>query len=164
MENYLSNITILMDTREKKGKKDYILKYFQNNNIQVERIKLNIGDYAIKDNFSVVIDLKRNILELATNFFCDKTRFEKECFRAKNSNTTLIFLIEEKCDKEKLLKWNSPVNINNKRFLNVRGWQIYNEMKRYAKLFDCKFRFCHKNGTGKKIIELLSEELEKRQK
>ena len=64
-----SNLTILMDTREKQGKKDHILKYFASHGIQVERIKLNVGDYAIKGNESVVIDLKRNILELAGNFF-----------------------------------------------------------------------------------------------
>lgn len=162
-ENYHSNFIILMDTREKQGKKDHILKYFASHGIQVERIKLNVGDYAIKGNESVVIDLKRNILEIAGNFFCDKARFEKECIRAKNNGITLIFLIEEKCDKDKLLKWHAPADVNDKRFLNVHGWQIYNEMKRYAKLFDCKFRFCHKNGTGRQIVELLLSELAKGQ-
>lgn len=150
-----------MDTREKQGKKDYILKYFAFHNIEVERIKLNVGDYAIKGNGSVVIDLKRNILELAGNFFCDRIRFEKECIRAKNSGVKLIFLIEEKCDKNKLLHWSAPKDVNDKRFLNIHGWQIYNEMQRYAKLFDCKFRFCHKNSTGKTIIDLLLAETKK---
>ena len=163
MKDCLSKFIILMDTREKQGKKDHILKYFAFHNIKVERIKLNVGDYAIKGNESVVIDLKRNILELAGNFFCDKVRFEKECIRAKNNRITLIFLIEEKCDKDKLLKWHAPADVNDKRFLNVYGWQIYNEMKRYAKLFGCKFRFCHKNGTGRQIVELLLSELAKGQ-
>ena len=161
--NYRSNFIILMDTREKQGKKDHILKYFAFHEIQVERIKLNVGDYAIKGKEFVVIDLKRNILELAGNFFCDKVRFEKECIRAKNNGITLIFLIEEKCDKDKLLKWHAPVDVNDKRFLNVHGWQVYNEMKRYAALFNCKFRFCHKNGTGRQIVELLLSELAKGQ-
>ena len=105
----------------------------------------------------ISIDTKQNILELAQDFFCDKTRFETECMRAKANGITLIFLIEENCDKEKLLKWRSPTNVNGKRFLNVYGWQIYKEMERYAKLFDVKFRFCHKLSTGKKVIELLQQ-------
>lgn len=146
-----------MDTREKLHKKTHILNYFKRHNIEVERIKLNVGDYCIKGKEKIVIDLKQNLLEIANNFFCDKVRFEAECMRAKANDIQLIFLIEEQCDKDKLLKWRSPTDVNGKRFLNVYGWQIYNEMKRYAKLFNVKFRFCHKLGTGRKVIELLTQ-------
>lgn len=154
----MNNITIKMDTREKLHKKKLLLDYFKKHNIEVERIKLNVGDYCIKGKEDVVIDLKRNITELATNFFCDKERFEKECIRAKQNNILLIFLIEENFDKEKLLKWRAKEQIDGKRFLNVYGWQVYNQMKRYAQLFNVKFRFCHKLATGRKVIELLEEE------
>lgn len=151
-------LTIKMDTREKLPKKKTLLDYFKKHNIEVERIKLNVGDYCIKGKEDVVIDLKRNITELATNFFCDKERFEKECIRAKQNDILLIFLIEENFDKEKLLKWRAKEQIDGKRFLNVYGWQVYNEMKRYAQLFNVKFRFCHKLSTGRKVIELLDNE------
>lgn len=151
-------LIIKMDTREKLHKKKLLLDYFKKHNIEVERIKLNVGDYCIKGKEDVVIDLKRNITELATNMFCDKERFEKECIRAKNNNILLIFLIEENFDKEKLLKWRAKEQIDGKRFLNVYGWQVYNEMKRYAQLFGVKFRFCHKLSTGRKVIELLDNE------
>lgn len=153
----MNNVTIIMDTREKLPKKQHIISYLKRHNIDIERKKLNVGDYCIKGNNSVVIDLKQNILELAGNFFCDKIRFESECIRAKTNNILLIFLIEEQCDKEKLLRWRSPKNVNGKRFLNVFGWQIYNEMKKYSKLYNVKFRFCHKLSTGKKILELLDK-------
>lgn len=151
-------LTIKMDTREKLHKKKLLLDYFKKHNIEVERVKLNVGDYCIKGKEDVVIDLKRNITELATNFFCDKERFEKECIRAKNNNVLLIFLIEENFDKDKLLKWRPKPQVNGKRFLNVYGWQVYNEMKRYSQLFGVKFRFCHKLATGRKVIELLEQE------
>lgn len=151
-------LTIKMDTREKLHKKKLLLDYFEKHNIEVERIKLNVGDYCIKGKEDVVVDLKRNITELATNMFCDKERFEKECIRAKQNNILLIFLIEENFDKEKLLKWRAKEQIDGKRFLNVYGWQVYNEMKRYAQLFNVKFRFCHKLSTGRKVIELLESE------
>lgn len=149
---------IKMDTREKQGKKDHILKYLAKHDIDVERIKLFVGDYCIKGEEQVVIDLKQNIHELAQDMFCDKIRFEKECIRAKNNNILLIFLIEEKFDKDKLLKWRSKTNVNGKRFMNVYGWQIYNEMKRYIQLFDVKFRCCHKLSTGKTIVDILVQE------
>lgn len=106
----------------------------------------------------VSVDTKKDLTELASNMFCDKKRFEKECIRAKTNNITLIFLIEENFDKEKLLKWRAKEKVNGKRFLNVYGWQIYNEMKRFAQLFDVKFRFCHKLSTGKQVIEILEQE------
>ena len=149
---------ILQDTREKVGHKNHILKYFEKHNIQVVRQKLNVGDYCIKGKDNVVIDLKQNILEIASNMFCDKVRFEKECIRAKNKNILLIFLIEEKFDKDKLLKWKAPLNVKHKRFLNVHGWQIFNEIKRYIVLFGVKFRCCHKNSTGKTIVDILIKE------
>lgn len=157
-------LVIKMDTREKKGKKEHILKYFYRKNITVERIKLNVGDYCIEGKEYVTIDLKRNLLELAQNLFSDSVRFEKECIHAKNNGVLLIFLIEQKIDtKQDLLKWHSPKDINGKRFLNVQGWQIYKEMQKYSTLFGCKFRFCHKNGTGKMIVDLLEKYTKQKQ-
>lgn len=133
--------------------------YWKRKGIIVDRShKLFVGDYMLDLNGKISIDTKQNIMELATDFFCDKTRFEKECIKAKTNGILLIFLIEEKIDnKEQLLKWKSPSNINGKCFLNVRGWQIYKEMQRYGTLFGCKFRFCHKNSTGKTVLELLEK-------
>lgn len=133
--------------------------YWKRKGIIVDRShKLFVGDYMLDLNGKISIDTKQNIMELATDFFCDKTRFEKECIKAKTNGILLIFLIEEKIDnKEQLLKWKSPSNINGKCFLNVRGWQIYKEMQRYGTLFGCKFRFCHKNSTGKAVLELLEK-------
>lgn len=152
MEN---QIIIKMDTREKIHKKRHILDYFANNNIGVEITKLDVGDYCIKGDEFISIDTKRNLMELATNMFCDRIRFEKECIRAKNKGIKLIILIEEKFDKEKLLQWRPRQDIDGKRFLNIHGKQVYNEMKRYAQVFGVKFRFCHKLATGNMIIKLL---------
>lgn len=150
---------IIQDTREKVGKKNHILRYFEKHNIPVIRQKLNVGDYAIQGFENVaVIDTKQSLVEFANNLFSDSVRFQKECIRAKNNGVLLIFLIEQKIEtKQDLLSWKSPKDVNGKRFLNVQGWQIYNEMKKYSTLFGCKFRFCHKNGTGKMIVDLLNK-------
>lgn len=147
------------DCRNKLGKHMTKNNYWKRKGIIVDRShKLFVGDYMLDLNGKISIDTKQNIMELATDFFCDKTRFEKECIKAKTNGILLIFLIEEKIDnKEQLLKWKSQSNINGKCFLNVKGWQIYKEMQRYGTLFGCKFRFCHKNSTGKVVLELLEK-------
>lgn len=144
------------DSNQKQGHHKLKNKYWQNKGIEVDRShRLIVGDYMLSLDAKVSVDTKQNLTELANNMFCDKARFEQECIRAKNNSIKLIFLIEEKFDKQKLLNWRPPTMVNGKRFLNVYGWQIYNEMKRYSKLFNVAFRFCHKLSTGKIILQLL---------
>ena len=144
------------DVNQKQGHHTLKNKYWQSKGIEVDRShRLIVGDYMLSLDAKISVDTKQDLVELASNMFCDKARFEKECIRAKNNGIKLIFLIEEKFDKQKLLKWQAPKQIDGKRFLNVYGWQIYNEMKRYSKLFNVAFRFCHKLASGKKILELL---------
>lgn len=147
------------DSNNKLGKHKTKNDYWKRNGIEVDRShRLLVGDYMIDLNGNISIDTKQSLTELASNMFCDKERFEKECIKAKNNNIKLIFLIEENFDKDKLLKWRPKEKIDGKRFLNVYGWQVYNEMKRYAQLFGVKFRFCHKLATGKTVIDLLTGE------
>ena len=148
------------DSNNKVGKHTTKNNYWKSKGIVVDRKhRLIVGDYMLDLQGKVSIDTKQDIKELATDFFCDSVRFEKECIRAKNNNIQLIFLVEEKVEeRSKLLNWKCPKDINGKRFLNVSGKQIYNEMKKYVKLFGVKFRFCHKLSTGKTIIDLLLEE------
>lgn len=149
---------ILQDTREKIGKHSNVLTFFSKNNIKVIRQKLDVGDYRIVGVDSVAIDLKQNVLELAYDLFQDKIRFQKECQRAKMSGVKLIFLIEEKIEsKEEMFNWKSKSNVKGKRFTIVSGRTIYNEIVKYSTLYGCVFKFCHKNSTGKKIIELIKQ-------
>lgn len=145
------------DSNQKQGHHTLKNKYWQSKGIYVDRShRLIVGDYMLSLDAKISVDTKQDLVELASNMFCDKARFEKECIRAKNNGIKLIFLIEEKFDKQKLLKWQAPKQIDGKRFLNVYGWQVYNEMKRYSKLFNVAFRFCHKNASGKMILQLLN--------
>lgn len=148
------------DTRQKVGKHKNKNDYWIRNNIKVIRQKLYVGDYVLEpdiDSCKVSIDTKQNILELVCDMWCDATRFQKECIKAKNSNIQLIFLIEEKFDKNELINWQSRANMNGKKYINISGKQVYYKMLEYIKLYGCKFKCCHKNSSGKTIIELLTK-------
>lgn len=149
------------DANQKVGKHTTKNKYWKSHGIVVDRShRLLVGDYVLKlEGAKISVDTKQNILEIAVNMFCDSTRFQKECMRAKNNGILLIFLIEESCDKKKLLEWRSKKDAKGQRFINVYGKQIYKKMKEYSILYGVKFRFCHKNSTGKRVLELLEPDL-----
>ena len=147
-----TNMILYEDSNQKQGHHTLKNKYWQSKGIEIDRThRLIVGDYMLSLDAKISVDSKQNLLELATNMFCDKARFEKECIRAKNSDIKLIFLIEEKFDKQKLLKWQAPKQIDGKRFLNVYGWKVYKEIKRNSKIFNVDFRFVIKLSKGKMI-------------
>lgn len=151
---------ILQDTREKKDKKNHILNYFYLKNIIVEKIKLNVGDYCIKHNEKIVIDLKQNIYELASDFFSlkEKARFQRECKRAKQLGIKLYILTEQNMTKQRLLKWKSKRKKDGTLITKATGKQIYERMQIYSLMFGVKWRFCSSKNTGKTILKLLGVE------
>lgn len=102
--------TITVDTREKDNK--HIVDKLKTNNITVDNKAMLIGDYGIHSNtyaLPVVIERKGSIDELIGNLL-DKdkdanscNRFIRELNRAKESNTKVILLIEDKDYYYKLL-------------------------------------------------------------
>ena len=153
---------IYEDSNQKVGKHIAKNKYWNSVGIEVDRShRLYVGDYMLELDGNVSVDTKQNIQELVQDMFCDATRFQLECAKAKNKGITLIFLIEEPFTKEELFNWQSKTDVNGKPFVKVKGWQIYNEIVKYVKLFGVKFRQCHKLSAGKKVLKLLQEYTEK---
>jgi len=149
---------IYEDSNNKVGKHIAKNNYWKSKGIEVDRShRLIVGDYMLSIDGNISVDTKQNIQELATNMFCDRIRFQKECIRAKNNNILLIFLIEEPFTKDQLLSWKSKSDSNGKRYLNVSGKQILDEMRKYIRLFGVKFRCCHKLSSGKTILNLLEK-------
>ena len=169
-------ITIVQDTREKNGKKDHILKQFQNKKINVIRTKLYVGDYTLLNDMSVIIDVKMSILEVQQNLMnAQKHRaFRDECDRAYNNGIKLYILIEESgikniddvCNyKIPTYKSNSYKKINGKsKLTHYKGQPIAKfdpkilskVMKTFEEKHHCKFLFCDKNDTSKIIVFLLT--------
>lgn len=142
---------LIVDTREKKW--EHIKAFFEQNNIEYELRKLDVGDYFNTNNVGVIIDRKANLQEVCSNLQSGKEnihRFINECRRARAENIRFIVLIE---------------GTNCKSLVDVKSWQskyskhtgqwLYREMLRLFYAYNVEWMFCKKNKTAQKIIEVL---------
>lgn len=156
-----SKSLIIIDSREKPRAINLIIDYFDRHNIQHMTSKLLFGDYMEYNHPSVVIDRKQNIGELAKNCTIEHDRFRRELERCQAAGATLIILVEQNTytDRgqrvrvksiEDLLRWDS-------KFTIVKGEKVYRVLKSWMAKYPLRVEFCDKRGTGKRIVNLLSE-------
>ena len=162
-------MVLLEDTRQQSHKHDLKHKWFSENGIIVERCRLYCGDYAIPTDQSICIDTKQNLIEVVSNVTQDHERFRNELMRAQNAGIKLIFLVEHGEDIETLedvIFWENPRRHKRKRVNGkwmdyetkaTTGEVLYNILTTIERKYGCKFMFCSKEETGKKIIEILTE-------
>lgn len=124
---------ILVDSREKENK--HIVDKFKTNNIDIDNIGLVIGDYRRQSGTyipPITIERKGSLDELIGNLL-DKdkdnegnNRFIRELNRARDSQTRIILLIEDKDFYVKLLTGDYRSNVNPKA---IRGMVMSLEAK-----------------------------------
>lgn len=97
-------MTILVDTRERDGKNDHILSYFDSKYIPWKKQKLDYGDYSFmipaddklgipRDlyfNDKIMIERKANLDELIGNIVKDRSRLKKEFALAPPTKIMII--------------------------------------------------------------------------
>lgn len=155
-------LTVQIDSREQKNKNKHLLEYFDANGIKYFISKLYVGDYQNLKNGLLVIDRKKDVLELA-QCVCGKKRdrFEEECKRAAENNIRLVVLTEENYTYYTLRKWKSPVyksGVNKGKPLNpIWGITIAEATMDFTKKYGVEFIFCDRTESGKKIVEILSK-------
>lgn len=158
LKEALKNITILYDTREQPTAR--LKKRLEQMEADVERVKLDYGDYSIRCllpggqdfDFSnkCVVERKMNIDELAMCFGTERERFEKEFERAKKDNCKVYLLVEdatwEKIFNHRYRSKMSPLSI----IASIFAWcPRYNMVP----------VFCKSETTGKIIKQILYREL-----
>lgn len=141
------------DTRQKKGRHDNIKKYCDKNNIDLVRVKLDVGDYMIDLNGKVSVDTKTNLAELSKNLMNakDHSRFWKEVRRAREQNIKLFVLVEhggQIKSIEDVAKWTD-------KYSGVSGRNLANEIYRVHIAYGVEFLFCDKRSTARRIVEIL---------
>lgn len=166
-------MTIQCDTREHKKEWERIKSQFDGIGVDYFRSKLWVGDYMNIDNPRVVIDRKKDLLELCGNVTQQHKRFAAELIRAQEKNIKLIILCEHGEGIETLTDvyfWHNPR-------LDLSEWVIQNghpaKIPKYPKAtegtalyrslitmrdkYNIEFRFCEKSETGCVITQLLGE-------
>lgn len=167
---------IQVDTREHASEWNRIKGQFDDAGIQYVRSKLYVGDYMSLDNARLVIDRKKDLQEICGNVCQQHERFKKELIRAIEANIQIIFLIEHGPDimtLEDVYFWQNPrkheirwrynkfTGKKEKYFISAKavdGVQLYKSLCTIRDRYGARFEFCCKPDTGKKIVELLSDD------
>lgn len=162
---------IQCDTREHKKEWERIQLQFDSLGVKYFRSKLYVGDYMSLDNPRLVIDRKKDLLEICGNVCQQHERFTRELLRANKQDIKIIILCEHGSDitcLEDVYFWENPrlkeydLKIIDGHPQKVQkypkattGKTLYKTLSTIEKEYDVKFVFCNKSETGQKIVELL---------
>lgn len=165
---------IQVDTREHAKEWERIRKQFDHEGVQYFRSKLYVGDYMSLDNPHLVVDRKKDLLEVCGNVTQQHERFKKEMLRALSHEIRIIFLVEQQGIEslEDVFFWQNPrllkydLQMVNGRLEKVQkypkatsGESLYRCMKTIADRYQVRWEFCNKRQTGKRIIDLLGGDI-----
>lgn len=141
-------MVVLEDTRQQAGKHENL------SDLDVVRSKLPFGDYALPPR--IAVDTKASLHEITQNL-CgsqkERSRFIRECKLAKQCGSVLVFLIETGAYKK-------PSDLIGQDILllsgkKVPGLQLYRAMTIVSERYGCRFEFCERSETGRRIMEIL---------
>ena len=144
---------IEMDTRNQVD--NYVTDYLDKQNIKWIRNKLYSGDVKLLNDTKVIIDLKKDIDEIASNLCrtLEHQRLKREIERAREIGCErFIFMIKVKditCVDE-IINWKS-------KYSKVKPETLIKIIKTFSERYGVEFMFYKKEEMGKKIIELLNE-------
>ena len=150
---------IVVDTREKPRAIVRIMNTFETEGIEVVRRALPFGDYIDPDRPGIVIDRKQNLLEVAGNVVQGRKRFVREIERCNRAGCHLIVLVEHGNrvkTLEDVIGWKNPRLRESP--LAVSGERLFKIMKAMEGYYGIEWRFCNKQSTGRKILELIGSD------
>lgn len=148
------------DTRQQKEK--HITNYFDKNEIKYIRNKLYCGDYKRVDSPKIIIDTKKDLVEMSGNL-CRTTehqRLKREIAKACDIGCErFIFLIASNVieNVSQVHEWQVPKKKDGSLYTKVRPEVLQKIMETMQEKYGVEFIFCKKINMGKKIVEILEE-------
>lgn len=135
------------------------------------RSKLYCGDYQSLDNGRLVIDRKKDLLELCGNVTQQHERFRRELIRAQQAGIRMIILCEHGHGIESLADvyfWENP-RLTQERWITVdgrprkiqahpnamTGERLFRILQSINQKYGVAFEFCKPANTGERIVDLL---------
>ena len=165
---------IQIDTREHKRELARIEEQLRALGVDYFKSKLYVGDYMSLDNPRLVVDRKKDLLELCSNVCQQHERFRAELIRAKEHGIKLIILVEHGPDiksLEDVYFWQNPRNKPSRWIMRdgrpikvpekgggIQGEQLFRSLCTIRDRYDVTFAFCEKENTGAEIVRLLGDE------
>ena len=164
-------MTIQIDTREHKAEVARIERQFDAMGVAHFRSKLYCGDYQSLDNGRLVIDRKKDLLELCGNVTQQHERFRRELIRARDAGIQIIILCEHGQGIERLSDvyfWDNPRLHAEKWIVEdgrprkvpaypkaTTGPQLMKTLETIRDRYGVQFAFCEPWDTGETIVRLL---------
>ena len=163
-------MVLIEDTRQQAGKHKNVQAYCSRHEIELQRHKLDVGDYMLPGG-TVSVDTKSGLQEVYYNLITGHDRFRRECVRARESGIRLVVLVEEAgiTTLEDVKGWVNPRIVAYEWAVEhgynpackappISSPRLYGIMKTMEENYGIRFEFCHKHSTGKRILEILTEE------
>jgi len=164
-------MTIQIDTREHKNEAARIERQLDAMGVEHFRSKLYCGDYQSLDNGRLVIDRKKDLLELCGNVTQQHERFRRELIRAKEAGIRIIVLCEHGHGIERLSDvyfWDNPRLHAEKWIVEdgrprkvpaypkaTTGEKLFQSLQTISTKYGVRFEFCDPVHTGETIVRLL---------
>ena len=164
-------MTIQVDTREHDKEWQRIKKQFDKLGADYFRSKLWVGDYCNIDNPRLVIDRKKDLLELCGNVTQQHERFTRELTRAQDKGIKIIILCEHGEGIERLSDvyfWHNPrLDMTDwimkdgkpvkalKYPKATKGESLYKSLCTIRDKYSVDILFCNQRETGSRIIDIL---------
>lgn len=155
---------IAEDSRQQAGKHRNIHRQLGALGHQVVRTKLYVGDYQLINRGDVVVDTKKDMLELAMDICRDHKRFSEECKKAHDAGIRLVILTEELLPTGGLANWKSPTwktttsrHKAGEAISQVKPETLYKAIHTMSTRYGVEFHFCHKDDTGARIMDILTD-------
>ena len=151
---------IEMDTRQQKD--EHIIQAFDKAEIKYIRNKLYCGDYKRVDSAKVIIDTKKDLVEISGNLCrtSEHLRIKNELAKAYEIGCErFIFLISSNSieNVSQVHTWQVPTRKDGSLYTKVRPEILQKIMETMQDKYGVEFQFCKKKDMGEKIIEILKE-------
>ena len=155
-----TNEVIIIDTREKKF--SHITEYFQANGVRTYSHGLEVGDYTLALDRSVVVDRKAGLQEVYGNLIQQHDRFRRELERAIFLDMRLVFLIEE----PSIMKIKNGADWRNPRKQiwekggrhgkpPISSLTLMKTMQTISDRYSVEWEFCSQEDTARRILDIL---------
>ena len=152
-------ITIQIDTREHAGQVERIESQFDSIGVKHFRSKLYVGDYQSLDNPRLVVDRKKDLQELCGNVCQQHERFRAELIRAQEAGIQIVILCEHGRSikvLEDVYFWENPRRRTSPGAIS--GQRLFKVLSTMKEKYGVRFEFCDKRQTGRRIVEILTDD------